>query len=282
MKKNFIEIEIPFGAKDSELYQFTYKIPDGYSAEIKDGKVIVKKKESEDERIRKKCIELISRVIPNGDSHSEESKDIVDCLAYLEKQKGQKRSLNFDAISSWLIDHASKYVNGEFNEFHHCVEYDGTIDVERLIADLKVAVDDGTFDEQKEQKPNIELIQRSWYMEGYHDREFGREPKWIIKTGEGGPKYEKNEKYGQLLEQKPAEWSEEDKKHFAGCIAFFYGISEESPYYKDYKWLKSIGRRLCWKPSREQMESLYNAVVRCKACSNTVHLPELYEDLKTL
>ena len=61
--------------------------------------------------------------------------------------------------------------------------------------------------EKQEQKPNIELIQRSWYMEGYHDREFGKEPKWTIKTGEGGPKHELNPKYGQPLadEQKPAE-----------------------------------------------------------------------------
>ena len=41
--------EIPFGAKDSELYKFEYTIPEGYEAEIKDGKVIVMKKESEDE-----------------------------------------------------------------------------------------------------------------------------------------------------------------------------------------------------------------------------------------
>jgi hypothetical protein len=59
---------------------------------------------------------------------------------------------------------------------------------------------------EKEQKPNIELIQRSWYMEGYNDRKFGKEPKWVIKTGNGGPKYEENPKYGQMLddEQKPA------------------------------------------------------------------------------
>lgn len=61
------------------------------------------------------------------------------------------------------------------------------------------------LEKQKEQKPNIELIQRSCYMEGYHDRDFGKEPKWIIKTGEGGPKHEMNPKYGQPLaeEQKP-------------------------------------------------------------------------------
>lgn len=60
----------------------------------------------------------------------------------------------------------------------------------------------------KEQKPDLEFIQRSWYMDGYIDGEFKREPRWNLKAGKGGPKYEENEKYGQPLEQK--EWSDED------------------------------------------------------------------------
>lgn len=66
------------------------------------------------------------------------------------------------------------------------------------------------LEKQKEQKPNIELIQRSWYMEGYTDGKFKREPMWNLVTGKGGPRYEKNEKYGQPLEQKPAEWDDKD------------------------------------------------------------------------
>jgi hypothetical protein len=67
------------------------------------------------------------------------------------------------------------------------------------------------LEKQQEQKPNIELIQKSWYMEGYHDKEFNCEPKWIIKTGEGGPRYEENPKYGQIIEQKPVEYLSKDK-----------------------------------------------------------------------
>ena len=83
------------------------------------------------------------------------------------------------------------------------------------------------LEKQKEQKPDIELIKRSWYMEGYHDRKYCKESKWIIKTGEEGPKYEENPKYGQPLtvEQKPAEWSEEDEKMLKKLIAFFHSIS---------------------------------------------------------
>lgn len=49
----------------------------------------------------------------------------------------------------------------------------------------------------KQKEPNIEHIQRSWYMEGYNDRDFGKEPKWIIRTGDGGPRYEDNPRYGE-------------------------------------------------------------------------------------
>ena len=50
------EIEIPFGAKDSELQEVTYYIPQGFHAEIDDNKVVIKKGEKptawseEDER----------------------------------------------------------------------------------------------------------------------------------------------------------------------------------------------------------------------------------------
>ena len=79
-------------------------------------------------------------------------------------------------------------------------------------------------------------------------------------------------------EQKPAEWSEEEQTIIEGaCNALeIHGHSKLADK------LKSIRPQPHWKPSKEQMESLYNAVVRCRACSNTVHLPELYEDLKTL
>jgi hypothetical protein len=83
-KENKKTIEIPFGAKDSELYKFEYTIPEGYEAEIKDGKVIVKKKESEDEKIRKAII----RLLQNGGYMEPQDKE--KAFAWLEKQKEQK------------------------------------------------------------------------------------------------------------------------------------------------------------------------------------------------
>ena len=40
-------IEIPFGAKDSELKGWEYTIPEGMEAEIKDGKIVVREKKPE-------------------------------------------------------------------------------------------------------------------------------------------------------------------------------------------------------------------------------------------
>lgn len=40
-------IEIPFGAKDSELKGWEYTIPEGMEAEIKDGKIVVREKQPE-------------------------------------------------------------------------------------------------------------------------------------------------------------------------------------------------------------------------------------------
>ena len=48
--------EIPFGARDSELREFEYTIPEGFVAEIKDGKVIVKKAESEEDELMMKAV----------------------------------------------------------------------------------------------------------------------------------------------------------------------------------------------------------------------------------
>lgn len=43
--KPILDIEIPFGAKDSELQEATYFIPEGFHVEIKDDKVVIKKGE---------------------------------------------------------------------------------------------------------------------------------------------------------------------------------------------------------------------------------------------
>jgi len=84
-------IEIPLGTKDSELKGWEYTIPEGMEAEVKDGKIIVREKESEDERIRKELIKYLKEgvegYIPAGDRS-----DYQRWLAWVEKQSEQKWS----------------------------------------------------------------------------------------------------------------------------------------------------------------------------------------------
>ena len=89
----------------------------------------------------------------------------------------------------------------------------------------------------------------------------------------------------------PKEWTEEDSFAIKEIqVALSQHCTSEKHRRNLCRWLDlhcnayPLPEKLYphWKPSEEQMESLYNAVVRCRACSNTVHLPELYEDLKTL
>ena len=105
------EIEIPLGAKDSELKGWEYTIPEGMEAEIKDGKIVVREKESEDERIRKDMIEYFTEIIDNicvEEDIKHEEKVLVGRLrkwiAYLEKQKENPKSA--DSIPSDCVSDA--------------------------------------------------------------------------------------------------------------------------------------------------------------------------------
>lgn len=153
--------------------------------------------ESEDEKTAREIKEFI--LYKAGHLLDEDTEHRF--VKYLEKQK-ESKVVKFDhdieqKPAEWSEDdrkrkncihflELQKKYHADTSEIDDCIDY---------------------LEKQKEQKPNIELIQRSWYMEGYNDRDFGKEPKWVIKTGDGGPKYEENPKYGQMFEakQKPVE-----------------------------------------------------------------------------
>ena len=89
LKKIKNDIEIPFGAKDSELQEATYYIPKGFHAEIDDDKVVIKKGEKpaewseDDECIKKRLINLVNEIYNNTNYITFlEHKEL---LAWLEK-----------------------------------------------------------------------------------------------------------------------------------------------------------------------------------------------------
>lgn len=87
------EIEVPFGAKDSELQEVTYYIPKGFHAEIDDDKVIIKKGEKltawsdKDEKMYKialSCIETLEDISNGKNMHA----DVKDWLKSLKDRIG--------------------------------------------------------------------------------------------------------------------------------------------------------------------------------------------------
>jgi hypothetical protein len=97
----------------------------------------------------------------------------------------------------------------------------------------------------------------------------------------------------ELVEQKPAEWSEEDEKimNITLCI-----ISDFRNVYKDSKeaqkdadkiedWLKSLRPQKHWKPSKEQLDALdffIDCVVPDEFNYKKAHLKQLLNQLKKL
>lgn len=108
-------IEIPFGAKDSELKGWEYTIPENMEAEIKDGKIIVKQKESEDEKIRKELLNYIKY----DKEHTPETtpgEHWDRWIAYLERQKEQQPAewseednRNINTLISVIEAHYNEY-----------------------------------------------------------------------------------------------------------------------------------------------------------------------------
>lgn len=84
-KENFIEI--PFGARDSETLGWEYTIPNDMEATIQDGKIIVRKKESEDEKARKYLLHCVEEWEEGHCCWNSNKEAIKPLKAYLEKQK---------------------------------------------------------------------------------------------------------------------------------------------------------------------------------------------------
>jgi hydrogenase maturation factor len=82
------EKEISFGAFDSELMHQEIFIPEGFEATIDGNKIILKKKESKDERIRK---ELIGYFTGWSDKHLFRGFKAEQILTWLEKQGEHKK-----------------------------------------------------------------------------------------------------------------------------------------------------------------------------------------------
>ena len=269
------EIEIPFGAKDSELKGREYTIPEGMEAEIKDGKIVVRKKESEDERIRKWIINLIKEVEYDED-WCVKSVDCNKAVAYLEKQKEQ--SLR-DFIDDFPYNDQKKQKPvdrfGEAREKYQ-VEWseEDEKNCNRIIRFLEPHK---TFFPTKETKEEMQ----NWLknrLKSLHPQYHGN----VTMT----EAYKMGLEAGKASSWKP---SEQEKGALRTAIHI---LTDERSFPKAAAQLQNIldtfeGKesRKDWKPSEEQIYSLGTVVKgydECTVGSVGYNLKELYEQLKKL
>lgn len=103
------EKEIPFGAFDSELMHQEINIPEGFTATIDGNKIILRRTENEDEKIRKWIINEIKIKHHNLD---EDNVDFVDkAIAWLEKQGNNINCIYDKELSKLLHIVICRYVN---------------------------------------------------------------------------------------------------------------------------------------------------------------------------
>lgn len=295
--------EIPFGAKDSELHKWEYTIPEGFEAEIKDGKVIVKK-ESEDEKIRKELIEYLThRAEVTG--FIDEDKDCKRWIAYLEKQKESQPLMCDGEIEDKKRDIVAairKYYPADYAEY--------------LTSFLKgLSPEDNSEDEYGQEMLGIAYkLMYEHIPENLRTQEFWDSLKFMreytgkvaiihpyeqqpakqlggtftsydmAKTFTEGQNYviAHPEKFGLC---KPAEWGEEDAGMLNCIIATLceesHGGREANE--KMVTWLenrlKSLHPQSHWKPNKKQMDWLGQAILNNSNATMKNALRSLYNDL---
>lgn len=238
-------------------------------------------RESEDERVRKVIFKLLLGMREEIFTSQDEIVTKEKALSWLEKQKEPKPEFpkphKGDDTNPYdmSVSEAQEYaINRGFGiPFNDGEVYVDERHMTQTIGNILRWADE----HPKEQKPNIELIQRSWYMEGYHDRDFFMEPKWILKTGEGGPKHEPNPRYGKSL--------------ILGTEPCCCSVNVESEYDKGWRDGHKAGlkdaemQKPAWKPSEEHLSALlavFNDPNNIGSQTCQLALTDLYEQLKQL
>lgn len=232
-------IEIPFGAKDSELKGWEYTIPEGMEAEIKDGKIIVKQKGTEDERIRKRLVEYFNGYYDRFSSRNNvnvhwEGLEVKAVIAYLERQKEQRpfSQEDFDAAKHEALWGEQKPTP-------------------------KFKVGDRIYDKRDSYNRNvIREVGKDYYINAFAQK---------MDMAYTDANFEFLEHLdNDTIDSKPAEWSEEDLETIESIIQelkIIKGNQTDEELIADYedkiKWMQKLkSLRPSWKPSEEQLLAL--------------------------
>lgn len=233
---NMNKIEIPFGAYDSETLGWTYTIPKGYTAKIEDEKIVVKKEELEDEKIKKSLVKFL-KSLPIKHRCEYAASELENWLAWLEKQKEQKAvepsddelQRHQDELYDFKV-FAAKQAKEHHISFVHDFEWNN------FCAELL-----SYFNER--QKP-ADYNEYKMLMEGAreHGKTEGR--KEVI---------DHPEEYG-LTKQKPVGWSEEDESQLDDiekAISNYFDLNHAPQY---HYWLEQKLKSLRLQPKQEWSE----------------------------
>lgn len=227
--------------------------------------------ESEDERIRKKCITIISKWT------TKEDRD--ECIAYLEKQK------DFQA----KVEQRMEYLWDKLPDAHRVEEGNCTPEEWKALGaymELEMNFDKGSEEEQKEQKPDTRDADDLQLLGFIYDllNEIEWKDNWAMS------KDECLRRLNNYRPQKPAEWSEEDEK----LLDFWLDVIDRNDWRMDENFCKAsrefINRlkslRPHWKPGEEQdysgLSDLERAIHRGFLCAGVenVHVAIIKETAK--
>jgi len=214
-------------------------------------------KESEDERIRREIIDFL-RISANTFNA-----DYDNWIAWLEKQ-GECHISHDDKI---MIKQLTEY----FTTGHGLQNTNGTV-VEWL-NDVKEKLE-----KQGEQKPATMSLDEA--IKHCKEKSCGNNAcalehkqleKWLIELKE-------------LKEQKPAEWSEEDREMRLKILRYLSTRCNVNEYEEAEEWLKSLRPQKRWKPSDRELGAILTAIgdERQKGSDVAKELLNIYQHLKKL
>ena len=232
------------------------EIPDGYEAKIEGNKVVFVPKESEDERIRKNILTLVKK---HAVSHER-----CQMEAYLEKQKDEAQkqfNLGIQAGREEAMYEMEK------EQKPACVEIDNSN--ENVVFPFYARV--------KTSGKAVTIVGGQLSMDG---------TRWITFSSDSYDHYKVYNPEDLVAEQKPAEWSEEDKRRIVELKTFIAqcnGFNKENRK-KAFDMIDALRPQPHWKPSKEQIDAL-NSIILTGSFTyvgQTQNLISLKDELKKL
>ena len=258
-QKPILDIEIPFGAKDSELQEATYYIPKGYYAEIEGDKVIIKKGEQkpfdyENANIQQKDF-APKEEIPRyniGDVLCDKS-----CTT-LNKESQSNFKITDIRNGMYICDSCSFPISqqGEYELVAKRIEQKPawSEEEERYICQLESMVKERWALAEKAQDEEVikNMSDLAFFLKTLNPNKkpSDEDMKTLLRT-----EYEKGR--ADTIAKMQKEWNEEDIIHLNNCISYMSRLNSS-----EMDWLKSLKDRVQPKQEwNEEDKDYYDAII---------------------